>query len=183
MGWKELLGHSRAWAVVIGLVFQILVTVGCLTMDNANVEYILQHAPVILAALWGALVLGKSYEDRMSGGTTSSLHVWRSPDTKEGGWWYALSRLLSDESFITTLLGTVLAIVALAAPLWPGLESLRELFTKLAYTVAVLCGLLTGALKYSAAHSDGKLSALPPSSPVPPPPALEPPTDPPADPD
>jgi len=163
-GWNEILGHQRSWAVVIGLVFQVLVMIGCLTMDNPNVAYILHHAPVILAALWGALVLGKSYEDRITGGTTSALHVWRSPG-KEGGWSYALTRLLSDESFITTLLGSVLAIVALVAPLWPGLESMRELFTNLAYTVAALCGLLTGGLKYTAAHSDGRLSALPPAPP------------------
>lgn len=161
MGWKELLGHTRAWAVVIGLLFQVLINVGVLALGNTHVEYIQAHAPIILATLWGALVLGKSYEDKLSGGATSALGVWRDPNTKDGGWRYALTRLFSDEAFVATLLGTVLSMVALAAPLWPGLEKLQGIFTSLAYAVAVLCGLLTGALKYSAAHSEGKLSNMP----------------------
>lgn len=168
IGWKELLGHTRAWAVVIGIVFQALVACG-VVLAGDRVAYLEAHAPVILAALWSALVLGKSYEDRMTGGRTSALRVWRDPTRKEGGWAFALGRLLSDEGFVVTLVGTVVAVVALCLPLWPGLATMEATCIKVAYAVATLAGMLTGALKYSAAHSDGTLS-LPD-----PPPAVKPP--------
>lgn len=157
MGWKELLGHSRAWAVVIGMLFQVLVAVGVLAAGDEHAQYILQHAPYLLAGLWAALVLGKSYEDARSKGDTSALAAWRAPGA-QGGWWYALGRLWADEGFVTTLVGTVLAIVALCAPLWPGLERFQTVFVTVAYAISALAGMLTGALKYSAAHSEGSLS-------------------------
>lgn len=165
MGWKELLGHSRTWAVVIAVVFQALVAGGVLALGEANVEYIQAHAPIILGALWSALVLGKSYEDRVNKGTTSALAVWRGQG-KEGGWVYALKRLLADEGFVSTFFGTVIAVVTLAAPLWLGLPQLEGLFTSLAYAVTTIFSILTGALKYSAAHSEGTLTS-PPEPPTP----------------
>lgn len=183
MGWKELLGHSRAWAVVIGMLFQVLAAAGVLLAGNEHAGYIMEHAPYLLAGMWAALVLGKGYEDARSQGDTSALVAWRAPGP-QGGWWYALRRLVADEGFVATLVGTVLAMVALCAPLWPGMGVFQSVFVAVAYAISVLAAMLTGGLKFSAAHAGGALSMLPPPPPAAPDPPASPAADqdPPADP-
>ena len=83
---------------------------------------------------------------------------------------------MSDESFIAILAGTVVAIVALCLPLWPGLAKFREVCVSVAYGVSVLAGVLSGTLKYTAAHTEyHTIAGLPPGgsggNPEPPKPA------------
>lgn len=153
MGWKEFFAHKRTWALIIGLLFQALIPIIGMASDNPNVAYLVEQAPYLLAALWTTLVLGIAYEDRISKGATSALTVLKA-DGPEGGWKYALVELIKNERFVATILGTVLAIVALCVPLWTGLEHLKEAFNRLAELIVLLASALTAGLSYSAAHDE-----------------------------
>lgn len=154
MGWTEFFAHKRTWALIIGLLLQALTPLLGAIAGSENVSYLVQHAPYLLAALWTALVLGQAYEDRVTKGASSALSVHRDPNLKEGGWKFALLSLVSNEKFVATVFGTVIAIVALCIPWWTGLKHLEAIFIRVADLVVMLTSALTIGLSYSSAYDE-----------------------------
>lgn len=153
-GLKDLFAHKRTWALVVGLLFQIIAPLLHLTLQDPNVAYIVNSLPFILAGLWTALVLGQAYEDKVTRMATSALTVTMDETKKEGGPWFALLSLIRNEAFVSTLLGTIIAVVTLCVPWWTGLPELQEVFVRVAELIAVISGALTMSLKYSSAHAE-----------------------------
>jgi len=157
-GLKDLLSHKRTWALLIGLIFQILTVILGNVLAGDQVATLTENLPYLLAGLWTVLVLGQAYEDRVTRGETSALTTTLDDSKPEGGWSYALISLLGSEGFWAALSGSVVAIVTLCVPLWPGLAHLQDICIQLAQLLTMVFAALVGGLKYSGAWSESRPS-------------------------